>query len=496
MRALATFFRPPAGIGDTRPSFSPELNASVAARHSRAPEGLDHILQMIDKAPSEDAAIDTVFKHVDYGHRSICDMAPLSIHIEGISVWMAELIWTLVSTGGGQETSTRYSKMDAGDTYMPDSFIGILKAQHNEVLARAIETYEMAVKFWEQVALGYPTMVGLTGDEPPSKADRFRRNFVFDRSRYFIPMGCKTNMNVTTWGTEWIKIVSALASSPWQEAQEVAAAVLAELKLGAPRLIRHTGATEAWRDVWRGRLFSPDVQMRAMSNMRDFSSKLRKDMGRQFKIEDVAMVINSTFPFGAAPILHIDTPFLEPLKDEAFLAQNLLHRTSRYDPVGKPLECIPVVYGWNGVANAEIRDMNRHRPGVRNFHFSPRSFYFAQDQILEVLDRGLPMELSASLEALVTSALKVGANSLDLALQTLTKRDASSPDFIYSTLLGHTFDFEHTSTLGHLIYECELRTGPGTHFRYRKHYQDLLAALETVIPNLRKFTLEGSGKPE
>lgn len=67
---------------------------------------------------------------------------------------------------------------------------------------------------------------------------------------------------------------------------------------------------------------------------------------------------------------------------------------------------------------------------------------------------------------------------------------------VYATNLGNTFSFSHSNTLGHLIYECELRTGAGTHFRYRAHYKDLLKKLYEDFPLMKQFMLEGSGEPE
>ena len=45
---------------------------------------------------------------------------------------------------------------------------------------------------------------------------------------------------------------------------------------------------------------------------------------------------------------------------------------------------------------------------------------------------------------------------------------------IFRTLLGTEFPFEHLTTAD-TIYEAELRTGVGAHFRYAKHLRDALA---------------------
>ena len=80
MRALLTSFGPTAAANAAGcPVLTPELSASVAARRSRTPDTLEEILgRVADMDP--DKAVDDIFRHVDYGHQSIADLAPCSIH--------------------------------------------------------------------------------------------------------------------------------------------------------------------------------------------------------------------------------------------------------------------------------------------------------------------------------------------------------------------------------------------------------------------------------
>ena len=86
-----------------RPELTPELLSATGARYSRSIDGLDVILSKIDPTDM-DAAVDRIFKFVDYGHASIADMAPVAMFIDGISMWLAYHIWSLVPTAGGQES--------------------------------------------------------------------------------------------------------------------------------------------------------------------------------------------------------------------------------------------------------------------------------------------------------------------------------------------------------------------------------------------------------
>jgi len=49
---------------------NPEMVASILARYSRQGEGLDAILEQLDKTPTEKFE-ETVWKFLDYGHASI-----------------------------------------------------------------------------------------------------------------------------------------------------------------------------------------------------------------------------------------------------------------------------------------------------------------------------------------------------------------------------------------------------------------------------------------
>src|SRR4028119_1453434 len=87
-----------------RPALTPELLAASGARYSRNNEGLEAILSKID--PNNlDKSVDGIFKMIDYGHQSIADMAPVALFLDGISLWLAYFVWTLVPTAGGQESS-------------------------------------------------------------------------------------------------------------------------------------------------------------------------------------------------------------------------------------------------------------------------------------------------------------------------------------------------------------------------------------------------------
>lgn len=416
------------------------MNAAVAARHSRSPEGLDEIMLKV-AGMDDDKAIDTVFKFVDYGHQSILDMIPVSIHFEKVSLFFANMLWFLVKTGGGQEQSTRYNSMQGADNFL---------GGETELTRGYREAQLKAIDIWSDVAktdAAIPYLGGPDVTEPVKQ--RLSRNFVFDRSRYWIPMTTFTNMNVTTWGREWAKLCSLLASSPWAEFQEAASLIRNELAISSPRLVKHSDRTAAnvawWADLTDGWV----------------------------------AVANHYGTYGRDTDVSVSFECLEVIKPSAHW---MLPRGNRYDPVDTSRRIVPVYYGWAGVSIAEMRDMNRHRPGERLINMCPTGFYCAQDQFA---DFGVPATAYHDIEESGNVAVEACFNRLK----------ANDIGCVYDMPLGAMIAFTHTSTLGNLIYECELRTGPGTHYRYRKHYLDLVEEMKRKLPTIGPMLI-GSGEPE
>ena len=130
----------------------------------------------------------------------------------------------------------------------------------------------------------------------------------------------------------------------------------------------------------------------------------------------------------------------------------------------------------------------------------PRGFYFAGEEIVKTLTEAPAQEIvdhGTKARYLFQRFHNLGAKTLQFAGWVANAETSTEAwNFPYLCLLGTQFSFRHTSTLGKLIYECELRTGTGTHFRYRKHYNDLIKKLVAQIPALDKYLLRGSGEPE
>ncbi len=435
-----------------RPELTPELLSATGARYSRSIDGLDVILSKID--PSDmDAAVDRIFKFVDYGHASIADMAPVAMFLDGISMWLAYHIWSLVPTAGGQESSTRYIRI-ANDTLLGADVTGASDSSH---ASDAMDIYNQALAYWEGIAEQFPALVRIPQGTPTKAVARIRRNYAFDRARYFLPVTAQTNMMLVMSARGWVGLIQQLLASGLAEAEQVAAVMRDELALVTPRLIRHARLVDGIAAGIRAN--QVEVSKRAGVIPNDLASGFGE-------ARDTAFV-------------DIDVP--ADVTDAAMTSAFAFH-DNRYGFVGDALRRTSVRFGWEAVTMAELRDLNRHRTGNKHCPMLPLGFYCALDEVPAGVDAS-PLEAWAQRGRQMTLAAREGIA-------------AGNPADIYKSLLGSQFFFEHTTTADKFIYEAELRTGTGAHYKYAKHLHDCLEHWYKRFPETKGLVLEGTAEPE
>jgi thymidylate synthase ThyX len=471
MKVTQVALRPTeASLAAGRPALTPELLAASGARYSRNNEGLDAILARID--PNNlDKSVDGIFRMIDYGHQSIADMAPVALFIDDVSLYLAYYVWTLCPTAGGQESSTRYIRLDESGLIAPDA-LGIPEVAR-EAWTRAMQSafaaYREATGIWEAIAAADPEVARIPrslredmSDKARKTVARMTRNYAFDRARYFLPAAAATNLMLVMSARGWVSVIQNLLSHPLPEANRLGEACRAELGFSAPRLLRHAKAQPSLIAGLRTEL--DDLRELARATPEDFLAP------------------------GAASFEHPPTAQLQAFAPwgatGARIAADLALHDTRYAYFGETLRRTGVRFGWHAVALAEIRDLNRHRTGTKYCPFVPVGFYHAVDQ----------MPADAESAAGYGALGKAGRAASLSALHAL--RDHGDPTYVYHTLLGTQFPFEHTTTADKFLYEAELRTGLGAHYRYAAHLHDALELWFTLYPETRGFVLEGSAEPE
>jgi thymidylate synthase ThyX len=446
-----------------RPALTPELLAASGARYSRNNEGLQSILSKIDPQNLE-KSVDSIFRMVDYGHQSIADMVPVAMFIDGISMWLAYYIWTLCPTAGGQESSTRYIKISVDGLIAPE-VLGIKEAAGwRALMEECFRAYQASVGIWEELAALNPLLMGIptslledTSDSARKKVARMKRNYAFDRARYFLPVSAATNVMLIMSARGWVNLCQFLLSQTLPEARKLGELLRGELEIPAPRMLKHARCVEP-------------VQQ-AIAD--EFEKLVHIARGKKSLAND-----NNE---SAAPFLFVTPP--DGVSPEE-MSRDLAFHTNRYAPIGTSLQRTSVRFGWSAIGFAEIRDLNRHRTGTKYCPLIPKGFYYAADQIPS--GQATPQ---AALRQLAT----IGQRANETALGLLRE---SNPAYLYWTLLGTEFPFEHLTTADKFIYEAELRTGVGAHYRYAKHLRDALALFYQQFPSTKGLILEGSAEPE
>jgi thymidylate synthase ThyX len=448
MKVTGLALVPPPTASDL-PKVTPELLASVLARYSRSNDGLAAILEKVDLA-NPDASIDRILKFVDYGHASIGGLTGgLAIALDDVSMWLAYKIFEISQMADGQESSTRYITMNASnlpaaaEIGMPDD----LAPRWQALLARAFASYDSEYTRLDALAVANPGLVRLPPDAKPAVVTRLRKNYALDRARYFIPFATRTNLGLVQSSRMWAQTVKHLDSLPQPEARAAAQAIRDVLLKISPRLMRHSSAEKSYVE------------------------QANQELATSIKL---GLERLSTAPLTDEVWVHVDRatpPFLAEMQS---IPEALRHRTNRYAYHGAASRRMRVTFAWNNMAVAELRDLNRHRTGHRYTPLIQAGFY-------------LPPEIKhADHAALLTE-------QADLTRELLQR---GSSAYVYSLLLGAQTPFEHSTHADKFIYEAELRTGMGAHFRYAEHLSATLREFFKQVPEAKDWVVEGTAEPE
>ncbi len=439
---------PPPTAAD-QPRVTPELLASVLARYSRSNQGIGAILAKVDLA-NPDASIDRILNFVDYGHASIGGLTGgLAVALDDVSMWLAYKIFELATMADGQESSTRYITMDAANLPSAEE-LGIpadLAPRWRDVMARAFAAYHTEYARLDALATANPGLVRLPPDAKPAVVTRLRKNYALDRARYFIPLATRTNLGLVQTSRMWAQTVKHLESLPHPEARAAAQLIRTELLKQSPRLMRHSFAEKSYTE----------------QAAQELAASLSLGLSRL-----------SAAPLADAVWVHVDRAMPPFLTETQPVAEALRHRANRYGHQGAATRRMRVTFAWNNLALAELRDLNRHRTGHRFTPLIQAGFY-------------LPSEIRHADHAGLL------ADQLELTRELMAR---GSPAYVYSLLLGAQTPFEHSTHADKFIYEAELRTGMGAHFRYAEHLSAVLRVFFQQVPEARDWVVEGTAEPE
>lgn len=428
---------------------TPELLASVLARYSRSNEGIGTIMEKVDLA-NANASIDRILKFVDYGHASIGGLTGgIAMAIDDVTMWMAYKLFEIAQMSDGQESSTRYIAMDPQNVPVPDE-IGLpvdLAEDWLSLVGEAFVCYNAEFERLDRVAQDNPSVVRAPADTPPKVLARMRKNYALDRARYFIPFATKTNLALVMSARMWAQAIKHLDALPQREARQVGSALREEVSKFAPRLMRHSYADKSYQE---------QVLLEHQRSLELAKARL--------SVESLADEV----------WVNVDTSVPPFLRERQSVEDALKYRSNRYGYCGTAIRRMRVAFAWNNMAVAELRDLNRHRTGHRYTPCIQAGFY-------------LPPEIDRETRRAFLERQK------EFLLRLI---DRGEPSYVYALMLGSQTPFEHSTHADKFVYEAELRTGLGAHFRYAEHLSAALAEFYKQVPAARNWVVEGTAEPE
>lgn len=428
---------------------TPELLASVLARYSRSNEGIGTIMEKVDLNDAG-KSIDRILKFVDYGHASIGGLTGgIAVAVDDVSMWLAYKLFEVSQMCDGQESSTRYIAMDPQNIPTPDE-IGMPIDLAEEWLSLASDAFSCYNEEYERldgIAKADPSKVRAPEDTPEKVLARMRKNYALDRARYFIPFATKTNLALVMSARMWAQTIKHIASLPQKEAQVVAEAIRGEVARFAPRLVKHSKAEKSFRE-------------QALAEHNSSLDLLKTRLSVEGLEDEVWVKVDRSAP-----------PFLE---ERQSIAKALKYRSNRYGYCGTSVRRMRVSFAWNNMAIAELRDLNRHRTGHRYTPCIQAGYYLAPETDRERFRPFLEKQKAF--------------------LEKLAERGEAA--YVYALMLGSQTPFEHSTQGDKFIYEAELRTGLGAHYRYAEHLSAALAEFYQQVPDARDWVVEGTAEPE
>jgi hypothetical protein len=285
-----------------------------------------------------------------------------------------------------------------------------------------------------------------------------KRNYVFDRARVHLPLAAKTGVMMIQSARAWANVASHLQSHLLKELINLGAEIAEKMAIGAPRLLKHTKANECHSVV---------IKESFDSMKKDFNLIFPDALGADYH----------------RPKSFLDVSLPECSNPKAEMIKSMAHRTNRYSPFGSLANMTSVRFGWQGITFGDIRDLNRHRTGNKNINLCPLGFYGAMDQIQEMCEES-------------NSIVECDYESRHIATNARIMISNNVPEYIYFCKLGTQFRFEHVTTADKFIYEMELRTGLGAHYKYAEHCAEVLQLWYDKFPETKEIIFEGTAEPE
>ena len=196
---------------------APETQAYALARYSRSAASLRESVSWISNQKAADFLETFYFA---YGHKSIADMAHITLALENISVLAAvtiedEPLWD------GQERSTRYQDFSKSRYVMPGELDSLPEVRETFTAAadQLFTTYNALTKdLYNHLAEALPR----PDDMDPASYKRTLNARILDVTRTLLPYATRTSVGQITSARVLERQLSRLLASPYQEIRAIA----------------------------------------------------------------------------------------------------------------------------------------------------------------------------------------------------------------------------------------------------------------------------------
>jgi len=431
----------------------PEIGAYAMAKYSRSALSLRESLRELDEQKAEKFLNTFYFQ---YGHRSIADLAHLSLALERLSI-LAAIEVADEPRWDGQERSTRYQEFRRSGYITPPELEGV--AGYAAVIDDLFTAYE-------QVSAGVQAHLAERHARPeamkPETYQRTLRARAFDAGRYLLPLATATSLGQIVSARTLEQQIVRLLSSPWAECRLLGEALkqAASAPSAVPTLVKYTDPNPYQMES-RAELRAAAAEVMA-GIQPDSTPGVHLAPPSALEVELAASLLYSHCDHSYRQLLQA-VGGLSAARLAAVIALGRAHRGS-HDEL---LRAYQAGYAFQFDILMDIggfRDLHRHRRCVQLHQgFSPRHGFETPD---EVLESGGKAAYAKAMQAAGDWAAATGAAGA------------------YALPLGYRKRSLFKMDLAQVAYMAELRTGVGGHISYRRAAWHMVEALRERHPAL------------
>ncbi len=489
----------------------PEVLAYAMAKYSRSALSMRESLAEISAQRAEQFLNTFYFQ---YGHRSIADLAHVSMALERLSL-LAAIVLVDEQRWDGQERSTRYQNFLKSGWFFPDFGADSASAQlYSETITSLFSSYK---RVNEAVFEALRRLVACPEAMKPEAYERTLKARAFDVARYLLPLATNTSLgqivNARTLETQ----VSRLLSHPVAEVRDLGvklreAATGAAWKVNAQAgaaLVEKIAATDSALAAEAANLLTREVS--SAPTLVKYAQANDYQIQTSAELTHAAAELLATLPITNAPVVDLVEP-TESLEVE--LASTLLYSAAHHpyrqirDLVAQLSEAhvseiIEVGLRHRGKhdealrafhAGASLRfdilmdiggfrDMHRHRrctqiiqPFTALHGYETPSCGDLGPELKILAEAGVLAEYQAAVEQAHAASAEIAASNAPEAAQSA----------LYLLPLATRVRSLFKMDFAEAQYIIELRSGPAGHFSYRRVAWEMYLALQRQHPSLAK----------